>query len=74
STNNVAESALRHWVIARKISHGTRTKQGSRAFALLGSVIETCRQRDVSPWLYLAEVIAQRRQGNSVPPLPEPVV
>jgi len=73
-TNNIAESALRHWVIARKISHGTRTKQGSRAFALLASVIETCRQRDVSPWLYLAEVIAQRRQGNPVPPLPEPVV
>lgn len=73
-TNNIAECALRHWVIARKISHGTRTKQGSRAFALLASVIETCRQRHVSPWLYLAEVIAQRRQGNSVPPLPEPVV
>lgn len=73
-TNNIAESALRHWVIARRISHGTRTKQGSRAFALLASVIETCRQRDVSPWLYLAEVIAQRRQGNPVPPLPEPAV
>jgi hypothetical protein len=72
-TNNVAERALRHWVIARKISHGTRTKQGSRAFALLASVIETCRQRQVSPWTYLAEVIAQRRQGKSVPPLPAPV-
>ena len=34
-TNNIAERALRHWVIARKISYGTRTKQGSRAFALL---------------------------------------
>lgn len=73
-TNNIAECALRHWVIARKISHGTRTKQGSRAFALLASVIETCRQRHVSPWMYLAEVIAQRRKGNPVPPLPTPVV
>lgn len=26
-TNNVAEQSLRHWVIARKISHGTRTPQ-----------------------------------------------
>ena len=69
-TNNIAERALRHWVIARKISHGTRTKQGSRAFALLASVIETCRQRNVSPWPYLAEVIAQRRKGNPPPPLP----
>jgi hypothetical protein len=69
-TNNIAERALRHLVIARKISYGTRTKQGSRAFALLASVIETCRQRKVSPWTYLAEVIAQRRKGNPVPPLP----
>jgi len=69
-TNNIAERALRHWVIARKISYGTRTQQGSRAFALLASVIETCRQRKVSPWTYLADVIAQRRKGNPVPPLP----
>jgi len=69
-TNNIAERALRHWVIARKISHGTRTQQGSRALALLASVIETCRQRKVSPWTYLAEVIAERRKGNPAPPLP----
>jgi hypothetical protein len=49
-TNNEAEQALRHWVIARKISSGTRTEQGSRAFALLASVIETCRRRNASPW------------------------
>ena len=69
-TNNIAEQALRHWVIARKISHGTRTQQGSRAFTLLASVIDTCRQRDILPWPYLAEVIAARRKGLSVPPLP----
>src|SRR5512137_150119 len=44
-TNNAAERALRHWVIARLISHGTRTAVGSRAFTLLASVIDTCRQR-----------------------------
>lgn len=69
-TNNIAEQALRHWVIARKISHGTRTKQGSRAFTLLASVIDTCRQRDILPWPYLAEVIAARRNGLPAPPLP----
>jgi len=72
-TNNVAEQALRHWVIARKISYGTRTEQGSRAYTLLASVIDTCRQRGVSPWPYIAEVIAERRQGNPAPPLPQPV-
>jgi hypothetical protein len=51
---------------------GTRTEQGTRAFALLASVIETCRKRNVSPWPYLAEVIGQRRKGLPAPPLPAP--
>ena len=56
--------ALRHWVIARKISHGTRTATGSRVFALLASVIDTCRQRGHSPWLYIETAIADRRAGR----------
>jgi len=71
-TNNPAEQALRHWVIARKISHGTRTPEGSRAYTLLASVIDTCRQRNVLPWPYIAQVIAERRQGNPAPSLPQP--
>ncbi len=71
-TNNEAERALRHWVIARRISYGTRTEQGSRAFALTISVIETCRKRGASPWPYLAEVIRRRRKGQSAPALPQP--
>ena len=71
-TNNEAERALRHWVIARRISMGTRTDQGTRAFALLASVIETCRKRAASPWTYLAEVIRQRRKDLPAPPLPLP--
>lgn len=73
-TNNEAERALRHWVIARRISYGTRTEQGSRAFALTISVIETCRKRGASPWPYLAEVIRQRRKGQPAPALPQPAV
>jgi transposase len=69
-TNNEAERALRHWVIARRISMGTRTAQGTRAFAHLASVIETCRKRAASPWPYLADVIRLRRQGLQAPPLP----
>jgi transposase len=48
---------LHHWVIARRISYGTRTEQGSRVVAALASVIETCRQRGYSPWAYIAEVL-----------------
>jgi transposase len=71
-TNNEAERALRHWVIARRIGMGTRTDQGSRVFALLASVIETCRKRKVSPWPYLAEVLRLRRKDLPAPPLPLP--
>ena len=69
-TNNEAERALRHWVIARLLSQGTRSEQGTRAFALLASVIDTCRRRHILPWPYLAKVIAERRKGNAAPPLP----
>lgn len=72
-TNNAAEQALRHWVIARKISHGTRTAEGSRAYTLLASVIDTCRQRGVLPWPYIAQVITERRQGKAAPPIPQAV-
>lgn len=70
-TNNEAERMLRHLVILRRISYGTRSENGTRALALLASVVETCRKRQLSPWPYLAQVIKARRCGQSVPPLPE---
>ena len=72
-TNNEAERALRHWVINRLISHGTRSDEGSVALATLASVIETCRLRQVSPWKYIACVISERRKNNSAPPLPQSI-
>jgi transposase len=70
STNNEAERALRHAVIARNIGFGTRTSEGSLAYSSLLSVIETCRLRDINPWTYIAEVLALARQGLSPPPFP----
>ena len=72
-TNNEAERALRHWVIFRRITQGTRTEQGSRALTLLASIIETCRKRNVLPWPFLANVIAERRKGLPAPPIPAPL-
>jgi hypothetical protein len=71
-THNEAERALRHWLILRRIGYGTRTMVGSRSFALLASIIDTCRKRKVSPWPYLAEVIARGRRGQEAPALPSP--
>jgi hypothetical protein len=70
-TNNEAERALRHWVILRKLSLGTRTPVGSRVVALLASVIDTCRQRGHAPWRYLERAIADRRAGLPLAPLPQ---
>ena len=69
-TNNAAERALRHHVIARRISHGNRTPAGSRGYALLASVIETCRLRSASVIDLLAQAIDAARKGLPAPPLP----
>ena len=69
-TNNEAERALRHYVIARRISHGTRTPITSRGYALLASVIETCRLRAASVIDLLAQAIDAARKGLPAPPLP----
>ncbi len=62
-TNNEAERALRHAVIARRIGYGTRTSEGSLAYSSLLSVIETCRLRNIDPWTYIAprDCFSQKR-------------
>lgn len=69
-TNNEAERALRIAVIARRLSFGTRTEEGSAAYAASLSLIETCRRRRVDPWSYIADVLARARQGLEHNPLP----
>ncbi len=64
------QQVLRHWVIARRLSMGTRSEAGTRAFALLASVIETCRKRAASYWVFIASVIAAARKGLAIPSLP----
>ncbi|WP_242632653.1 IS66 family transposase [Thiothrix fructosivorans] len=72
-TNNEAERALRHWVILRKTNHGTKSATGSRAFAMLASIIGTCRKRGQSALAYLASVITAARAGFALPALPQGV-
>ena len=69
STNNDAERALRHAVISRRISFGTRTVEGSMAYASLLSVIETCRLRNQDPWQYIAQTITLARKGIAPTPI-----
>jgi transposase len=66
-TNNEAERALRHAVIARRISFGTQTDEGSRLYAAGLSVIATCRQRGVETWAYACRLIAAARANLPAP-------
>jgi hypothetical protein len=70
-TNNAAERQLRHWVIGRRISYGTRTLVGSNSLALLASVIDTCRLRGASAVDLLARAISAARLGLPAPALPD---
>jgi len=71
-TNNEAERALRHAVISRRISHGTRTDEGSRGYAAVLSVIETCRKRLAKPWQFITSLLAAARRGTELPTIPAP--
>jgi len=42
----------------------------AHVLAILISIIETCRKRQQSPWIFLATVIHHRRSGLAVPKLP----
>jgi len=73
-TNNAAEHRLRHWVIARRISYGTRMQTGSNDFAMLASVIDTCRMRGADIIDTLAKAIHAARLGLPTPamqPIPQ---
>jgi len=48
-TNNHAEQSLRHMVIFRKTSFGTRSKTGIMAHSILPSLVQTARRQCVAP-------------------------
>ena len=76
-TNNEAERALRHGVIARHLSHGplhTHTASGSRAFSVLASVLETRRRRKACSRTLWAQVMANARAHLALPTLPVPIM
>lgn len=61
--NNRAERAIRPAVIVRKITFGNRTQMGAHDFALLASVIETCRVKKKSVTHFLKEAVgAEHKQ------------
>ena len=56
-TNNISERELRHLVIIRKISNGSRSARGAHATAMLLSVIQTLRMNKQNPLLEMQEIL-----------------
>lgn len=57
-TNNAAERSLRHLVIARKISGGTRSAQGTTTKMTLQSLLGTWRLREINPFTAMVDLLA----------------
>jgi hypothetical protein len=69
-TNNAAERALRPLVVARKVSGGTRSRQGSTTRMVLQSLVATWDLRGLDP---LAEFLALLRDAQPAAPAIAPV-
>jgi len=57
STNNISERELRHLVIIRKISNGSRSTRGANASAILTSITQTLRMNGKNILEGLKEII-----------------
>lgn len=68
-TNNVAERALRHAVIWRRISGGTDSAGGSRFVERVLTVVATCRQQGRNVLDYLTSCFEADRTGHAIPSL-----
>ena len=68
-TNNAAERALRGPVIARKLSHGTRTEDGECFVERALSASVTCRLKGRSLFAYLADLLGAHARGDPLPTL-----
>lgn len=68
-TNNRAERGLRHAVIYRKLSQGSRCEQGALATERLLSAAISCRLQGRSLFAYLVEVVQASIRGQPAPAL-----
>lgn len=66
-TNNLAEEALRNFVIVRKLCFGSRSEYGRRWREGVQSCVETLRRQGLSVLDFLAETIQASRAGTPYP-------
>jgi transposase len=56
-TNNHAEQSIRHLVIFRKLSFGTRSQSGPKVHSILLSLVQTARRQAVDPRQFLQTLL-----------------
>lgn len=64
--NNLSERGLRKVVIKRKISNGTRVKNGTKAWDVFLSILETCEKNKVNFYEYLVDRISSAYKMSSL--------
>jgi hypothetical protein len=64
--NNEAERSLRHPVVVRKISGGSRSQQGAQSARAHFTVIQTCRKLGISPVEWIKDLTTGRKSLGSL--------
>lgn len=68
-TNNHSEQQIRHCVIDRRITQGTRGLAGQRYHERMWTAIATCRKQDRNFFAFLKESITAKLKGQATPSL-----
>jgi hypothetical protein len=58
--NNLSERGIRPIVIKRKISGGTRTRDGTIAWENNLSILETCKKQGISFFKYIKDIFSRK--------------
>ena len=68
-TNNHSEQQIRHCVIDRRITQGTRGEAGQRYHERMWTMIATCKKQNRSVFSFLRESITAKLNGEPAPSL-----
>lgn len=68
-TNNHSEQQIRHCVIDRRITQGTRGESGMRFNERMWTTIATCKKQNRSVFSFLSESIVANLTGSTAPSL-----
>jgi len=70
-SNNLAENAIRPFVIGRKNWLFCDTPKGAEASATVYSLVETAKANDVEPFAYISFLLDELRYLGKTPPAVE---